>query len=466
MSVLSLPAPALPDQVEALLPVVGAGRRVPLVDGGTARGVDLDVAASAPALQVVADTVATILPHYGSVHRGAGWTSQVSTAVYEGSRDVIGAFVGAREDDVVVVVRNTTDALNLLASAVPEDGEVLFLDVEHHANLLPWQTRPHRYVEAAHTLAGTVARVGDALAARPVALLAVTGSSNVTGELLPIAQLADLAHAHGARIVVDAAQLAPHRRIDLAATGVDYVAFSGHKLYAPFGAGVLVGRRDWLDAAPPYLAGGGAVREVGLTGTDWAAAPQRHEAGTPNLVGAAALATACQALDDLPDGALGAHETALRDRLVAGLRALPGVRVLSIWPDATERIGVVSFTVAAHDPGRLAAVLSAEHGIGVRDGRFCAHPLMARLVPEGSGAVRVSVGVGSSGADVDALLLALEDVLTGGERWTYAIDTGRWAPAPDPRRVDVALTGLLPRRAADGDGDRDGARQGASPCRS
>jgi selenocysteine lyase/cysteine desulfurase len=455
MSVLSLhpPAPAVPD-VAPLLPVVGAGRHVPLVDGRTARYVDLDIAASAPALAVVAEAVTEVLPLYGSVHRGAGWTSQVSTALYESSRDAIGQFVGARDGDVVVVVRNTTDALNLLATAVPENGEVLFLDVEHHANLLPWQRGAHRCVQVAHTLAGTVARVADALAERPVALLAVTGSSNVTGELLPVAQLADLAHAHGARIVVDAAQLAPHRRIDLAATGVDYVAFSGHKLYAPFGAGVLVGRRDWLDAAPPYLAGGGAVREVGLDRTDWAAAPQRHEAGTPNVVGAVALATACRVLGELPDGVLGAHEASLRDRLVTGLQALPGVRVLSVWPDATQRIGVVSFTFAGHDPGRLAAVLSAEHGIGVRDGRFCAHPLMARLVPDRSGAVRASLGVGSSAADVDALLLALEDVITGGERWSYALDDGRWVPTPDPRRVDLALAGL-PAPAA----------LGASPCR-
>jgi selenocysteine lyase/cysteine desulfurase len=454
MSVLSLHPPAAAD-VAPLLPVVGAGRHVPLVDDRTVRYVDLDVAASAPALAVVADAVTQILPLYGSVHRGAGWTSQVSTALYESARASIGQFVGARDDDVVVIVRNTTDALNLLATAVPADGEVLFLDVEHHANLLPWQRRAHRCVEAAHTLAGTVARVADALEERPVALLAVTGSSNVTGELLPIAQLADLAHAYGARIVVDAAQLAPHRRIDLGATGVDYVAFSGHKLYAPFGAGVLVGRRDWLDAATPYLAGGGAVREVAVDATDWAAAPQRHEAGTPNVVGAVALATACRALAELAEGVLGAHEGRLRDRLVAGLRVLPGVRVLSVWPDATERIGVVSFTLAGHDPGRLAAVLSAEHGIGVRDGRFCAHPLMARLVPDGSGAVRVSLGVGSSGADVDALLLALEDVITGGERWSYALDGGRWVPTPDPRRLDLALAGL-PAPAA----------RGASPCRS
>ncbi len=246
--------------------------------------------------------------------------------------------------------RNTTDALNLLARAVPAGGEVLYLDIEHHANLLPWQGLPHRCVPAAHTLAGTVQALADALAERPAALVAVTGASNVTGELLPIARLAEIAHAHGARIAVDAAQLAPHRRIDLAALDVDYLAFSGHKLYAPFGSGVLVGRRDWLDAAEPYLAGGGAVRLVEVDQAEWAPAPQRHEAGTPNVLGAVAIARACRELAALPIGALDEHERLLCERLTQGLKALPGVHLLQIWPDATERIGVVSFTVAATTP--------------------------------------------------------------------------------------------------------------------
>jgi len=422
--------------VPALLPVVGADLCAPLVDGTAVRYANLDYAASAPALGCVAEHVTQALPYYSSVHRGAGYASQVSTALYERARTTIAGFVGAREDDVLIFTRNTTDALNLLATAVPAGGEVLFLDVEHHANLLPWRELPHRVVPAAHTLAGTVERLAEALRERPVALVAVTGSSNVTGEILPIARIAELAHAHGARIAVDAAQLAPHRRIDIAALDLDYVAFSGHKLYAPFGSGVLVGRADWLDAAPPYLAGGGAVREVGVDSTVWATSPARHEGGTPNVLGATALARACTALADLAIGELQAHEGALRERLAAGLRALPGVEVLQIWPDATEQIGVVTFTIEDHDPGRVAAYLSAEHGIGVRDGRFCAHPLLARLLPDQtsrSGAIRASLGVGSSSADVDRLVTAVERLITHGESSEYALVEGRWAPSPDPR---------------------------------
>jgi len=210
--------------------------------------------------------VEAFLRLYSSVHRGAGYASAVSTAAYEQARQQIARFAGAGPDDVAVLTRNTTDALNLLAGAVP--GRVVHLDLEHHANLLPWRRRTA--VAARSTVAGTLAAVGAELAREPAALLTVTGASNVTGECLPLAELAELAHRHGARLAVDAAQLVPHRVVDMAGTGIDYLAFSGHKLYAPYGAGVLIGRRDWLDAARPYLAGGGAVRRVTLGGASWA----------------------------------------------------------------------------------------------------------------------------------------------------------------------------------------------------
>ncbi|MCU1689086.1 MAG: Cysteine desulfurase, partial [Jatrophihabitantaceae bacterium] len=279
--------------------LVGTGVRVPLVQGGDIDYVNLDYAASAPALREVADHVAALLPLYSSVHRGAGYASQVSTEVYEAARVEVARFVGARPDDVVIFTRNTTDALNLLASAVP--GDVVHLDIEHHANLLPWQLRGGRAVVAEPTIEGTLAALEAELRRAPAALVAVTGASNVTGECLPLDLVAAIAHRHGARLAVDGAQLVPHRRIDVSRSGVDYLAFSGHKLYAPYGAGVLIGARDCLDAAPPDLAGGGAVRHVGLDGTTWADVPARHEAGTPHVLGAAALAQACRARAARPD---------------------------------------------------------------------------------------------------------------------------------------------------------------------
>jgi selenocysteine lyase/cysteine desulfurase len=417
-----------------LLPVTGADLAAPLVTGGSRPYANLDYAASTPSLQAVTDHVAEILPYYASVHRGAGFASQVSTRLVVGARNTVKRFVGARDDDVVVFTRNTTDSLNLLARCLPTDGEVVVLDIEHHAGLLPWPEARRRTIPAAPTLGGTLRRIDNELARRPAALLAVTGASNVTGEQLPIGRLARMAHRHGARISVDAAQLAPHCRIDLVAADVDYVAFSGHKLYAPWGTGVLVGRRDWLDAAEPYLAGGGAVRHVTLDGTTWAAAPARHEAGSPNVIGIAALAKACDVVASLPEGALEAHESTLREHLESGLAALPGVELHRIWPDSSSAVGIVCFSVAGFDPGFVAAYLSAEHGIGVRDGKFCAHPLATRFGHD-SGALRVSVGLGTTSSDVQRLLAAVEQLVRYGAQWTYGEVDGKCAPVPDPRPV-------------------------------
>lgn len=423
----------------ALLPVTGGDTLVPLVDGRQVVYANLDCAASAPSLAAVTERVAQVLPLYASVHRGAGYLSQVSTALYESARTTIGAFVGARPGDVTVIVRNTTDALNLLAGVVP--GHVLVLDVEHHANLLPWVHSPRgehttTIVPLAATVELTLAALEQRLAATSFALLAVTGASNVTGESLPLDEVITLAHRHGARVVVDGAQLVPHRGFSLAESGADYVAFSGHKTYAPFGAGALVGRRDWLDEGAPYLAGGGAVREVRHDRTRWQPAPARHEAGSPNVLGAVALAAACDALTALAPGAVQQHEEALRARLVEGLAAIDGVRVARIWPDSADPVGVVTFTVDGIEPGLVAAYLSAEHGIGVRDGRFCAHPLLAHLGASG-GAVRASVGVGTTSEAVDRLVGAVSALVSNGLGVRYEVVDGCWAVADDPRPLPV-----------------------------
>jgi selenocysteine lyase/cysteine desulfurase len=279
-------------------------------------------------------------------------------------------------------------------------------------------------------------------------LLAVTGASNVTGELWPIAELTRLAHRYDARIVVDAAQLAPHRAVDMASLDVDYIALSGHKLYAPFGAGALVGRRDWLDAARPYLAGGGAVERVTLTDVEWAAhAPARHEAGTPNVVGAATMGAACRALQRAGMVRVARHEKQLIQAATNALSAIPGIEILSMWGAGSDKVGIVAFKLKGWDPGKVAAVLSAEHGIGVRAGAFCAHPLLDALVEKGHApsAVRASIGVGTTMADVDRLIAALSELVSQGPRWAYRIEQGQYAPTPDPRPLPE-LHGDLPLR--------------------
>lgn len=436
--------------------LVGAAVEVPLVTGGARRYVNLDYAASTPCLSSVRDAVEALLPWYSSVHRGAGFKSQLTTAAYEGARDAVGSFLGARPDDTVIFTRNTTDAINLLTSALPEDGQVLAFATEHHANLLPWRRHRVSYLpvptspeHALESLAGALSSgAGDHR------LVAVAGASNVTGEIWPYAEIARLAHRYGARILLDAAQLAPHRPIDMALDDIDYLALSGHKLYAPFGAGALIGRPDWLGAGEPFLAGGGAVRYVGLDSVLWADLPDRQEAGSPNVVGAVALGVACRTLQAADREALGAFEAELLDFAQARLAAVPGVRHYRMWSAEDPRIGVVPFNLDSIPYAQLAAVLSAEYGIGVRHGCFCAHPLMVALLGIDAnvdagiyhalrrgdpvsmpGAVRLSMGLGTDRADIAALIEAVENVATDGPRWTYrsAPDSSDCWPDPDPR---------------------------------
>ena len=403
---------------------------VPLVDGRLTRFVNFDYAASAPPLASVHQAVSAALSYYASIHRGQSYLSRASTAAYERGREIVARATGARGDDVVIFTRNTTDALNLLAGAVP--GGVVHLDIEHHANLLPWRSGAERVVVARDTVDQTVQVLAQALAERTAALVTVTGASNVTGECLPLRPLADLAHEHGARLAVDGAQLAPHRPVDLAADGIDYLACSGHKLYAPYGAGALIGRRDWLDQAYPHQPGGGAVIHVGVDSVQWKPSPARHEGGTPNLVGAVSLGAAFQALHEIGFDAIRSHESALYRRLIDGLDAL-GIEVLRIWPEHTDLVGVASFNVPGFRAELVAAYLSAEHGIGVRGGKFCAHPLLDRFGLGDRGAVRASIGLGTSSEDVGRLLHALKALITSGPNWNYSSVDGYLSPDPDPR---------------------------------
>ncbi|GAA3733954.1 selenocysteine lyase/cysteine desulfurase [Spinactinospora alkalitolerans] len=421
--------------------VVGADVRIPLVTGEHVDYANFDYAASAPCLVPVRRALEEALPYYASVHRGAGFHSQVSTEAYERARRSVARFVGARGDDAVVFVRGTTDALNLLARSVPDGCTVVVFSGEHHAALLPWQHRAGRAGRVVRlplpaSPAAAVDAARDALRTAPEGprLLCVTAASNVTGELWPVEELTEVAHAAGARIAVDAAQLVPHRAFGLSSSGADYVALSGHKLYAPFGSGVLAGRTDWLRAAAPYLAGGGATANVTEDDVRWNDLPARHEAGSPNVLGAVALAAACDTLSAAGRDRLHEQEQRLLDRLRAGLAAIPGVHDLSLWGAGHPRVGIVSFVVDGLAADLVAAALSAEHGIGVRDGLFCAHLLTRRLLPPShSQAVRASLGLGTTEEHVDRLVGAVAELAARGPRWTYGHVDGRIAPVPDPR---------------------------------
>ncbi|GAA0949704.1 aminotransferase class V-fold PLP-dependent enzyme [Nonomuraea longicatena] len=401
--------------------VLGGDLEVPLKDGRTVHYANLDYAASAPCLEPVSAAVNAALPAYSSVHRGAGYASQLTTARYEQARHSVRAFAGARSDDAVIFTRNTTDATNLLAGCLPAGTTAVVFDSEHHASLLPWDDVVRL---APPAFPGEAVRAADSALAGIAGpkLLVVTAASNVTGELWPIAALAHIAHRHGARILVDAAQLVPHRQLNVAALDLDYVAFSGHKLYAPFGAGVLIGRRDWLAAGEPYLKGGGAVKAVGADGIEWHEDPEpRHEAGTPNVLGAIALAAACDALAATGWAPLVIEEERLIARLRDGLATVDAVHELSLWGPDHPRVGIVSFVVDGYSAREVAEALSNEYGIGVRDGKFCAHPFVSHLlgaVADGGcedgrvAAVRASIGIGTTDEHVDRLVEALRELVS------------------------------------------------------
>ncbi|WP_167043171.1 aminotransferase class V-fold PLP-dependent enzyme [Salinibacterium sp. ZJ454] len=441
-----------------LVRLVGSDTAVPLVTGEMRRYVNLDYAASAPALQTVHDAVEQLLGWYSSVHRGAGFKSRASTAAYEGARESIHHFVNARDDDAVIITRNTTDAINLFAGTLKEGTQVVAFAGEHHANLLPWKRFGVRYLSIPESPAEMLENLETALRRLPRSddphIVTVTGASNVTGEIWPIREVARVAHENGARVLVDAAQLAPHAPIDMARDAIDYLALSGHKLYAPYGAGALIGERDWLSSGDPFLRGGGAVKLVTVDETLWADLPDRQEAGSPNVIGAVALGVACDTLGAVGMNRIAAEERELLAYARKRLAGIDGFEHYRVWPAGHPRVALLTFSLRGVPYDLLAATLSAEYGIGIRHGCFCAHPLMARLLKVDDsemhrlldetrdghharlpGAARMSMGLGSTTADVDALGDALSAIAADGPRWTYAIDpeTDMYEPDPDPR---------------------------------
>ena len=423
--------------------LVGDGLPVPCVDGTDHPYLNLDGAASTSALVAVADRVTEFLPWYSSVHRGAGYKSQTATRAFESARESILRFARRGADDVAIICRNTTEAINHLAYRLRlgPDDVVVSTVVEHHANLLPWQRAARcRFVECGTDGTFGVDDVEAALVASPrPALLAITGASNVGGWLPPIDEIIDVAHRHGVRVAVDAAQLAPHRPIPQAA---DFVSFSGHKMYAPFGSGVLIGPRSAFTEGDPFLAGGGAVELVELDDVVWNAPPDREEAGSPNVIGAIALGTACDELDRIGWDAIVAHEHRLAAHLRSGLRSIPGVRILGPDErDGHETLAVAPFVVDGIPHSLVAARLSAEFAIGVRHGCFCAHPYLTRLlvldadelrrfrsdVLRGDrstmpGAVRASASLTTNTADLDRFLDAVRTIASAPSSIEYVQD--------------------------------------------
>lgn len=428
------------DEVRAAFPITG--RMMKLIDGSQRPLCYLDHAASThPPTPVLRRFTEFMSGDYANIHRGTYVLSREASRAFDACYYECASFIGGElERGSITFVTNTTQAIDLASHALADvPGDVLITELEHHSNDLPHRKRGNvlrARIDASGAL--DVEHLESLLREHRIKLVAVTGGSNVTGFLPDVHAIARLAHAHGARILVDAAQLLAHRPIDVRSPDdpahIDFLAAAGHKAYSPLGAAFLWAPRAVLEKAPPYLPGGGTASRVSEDEVEFVSVPERHQGGTPNIGGVIALAEAIGFLRRIGMERVAEHELALTRAALEGLRALEGVRVYGP-PEAERRLGVISFNVDGVSDLQAAAVLSEERGLACRNGRFCAHLHMDRLlsvqgvVPDpgrvepgaAPGAVRASFGLYNTLEDVERLLEAVQLVRDRGWKGRYRV---------------------------------------------
>jgi selenocysteine lyase/cysteine desulfurase len=452
--------------------VVGLNEAVPLLDGSQAVYVNFDNGASTPALRPVMEKVDEFLKWYSNVHRGTGFKSQLSSHVFDTARDITAEFVHADDCCSVLFCKNTTEAINKLAARFhcPGAGEekpiILTTIMEHHSNELPWR-RVGTVIHVEMNDDGTVDLddLNDKLDQyrNKIQLVAVTAASNVTGYINPVHDIARWVHDAGAQIAVDAAQVAAHRPIDVRPCHdpehIDYLAFSAHKMYAPYGIGVLVADKKMFEFGEPEYVGGGTVDIVNLESAYWKDLPEREEAGTPDIVGVVALAKTILLLQEVGFDSIVKHEAELT---AYTLKKLGEMSDIVIYGDknpetAAERLGVIAFNVKDMHHALVAAILSYEGGIGARNGCFCAHPYVKRLLGVSRhdaqvietmirardrstlpGAVRVSFGLYNTKDEIDRLCDILKMVVNKSYKGTYRLNKERGEYHPVDYRGDFS----------------------------
>jgi len=378
----------------------------------TVRGkklVFLDSGASAQKPRAVIDAMRDAMEtQYANVHRGAHWMSERTTEAFEATRDSVARLMNAASRDQIVFTGNSTGALNLVAHSygrgVMKGGQaVVISEMEHHSNIVPWQL-----LRDAHGIELRIARVTDAgeldmeqfeslLADRKVGLVSITHMSNVLGTYTPAERIIQIAHAHGAKVLLDGSQAIVHRRVDVAALDVDFYAWTGHKLYGPTGIGVLYGKAELLEAMPPFMGGGDMISSVTFERSTWARVPHKFEAGTPAILEGIGLNAAIHYVEAIGYEAIAAHEQALTEHALAKLATIDGLHILG---RAQDRGGVISFTLDgahAHD----VATLLDQSGIAIRAGHHCAEPLMHRFGVDST--ARASFGVYTTAEEIDFL---------------------------------------------------------------
>jgi cysteine desulfurase/selenocysteine lyase len=376
----------------------------------------LDSAASAQKPVAVMDAMRWAMEHqYANIHRGLHWMSERTTDAYEAVRDQVAALLHAESRTEIVFTRNSTEAINLVAHsfgrALLKPGQVVLIsEMEHHANIVPWQM-----LRDSHGIELRVTKITDAgeldmadfearLEDRRVGLVAVTHMSNVLGTYTPAARIAALAHQYGAKVLFDGSQAVVHRAVNVREIDADFYVFTGHKLYGPTGIGVLYGKRDLLEAMPPFMGGGDMIASVSFEHSSWAQVPHKFEAGTPPILEGIGLGAAIDYVNAAGFDAIAAHEAALTDYALTRLAAVNGLTVVG---RAENRGGVISFTMEGAHAHDIATLLDRS-GIAVRAGHHCAEPLMRRLGLDST--ARASFAIYTTHQEIDALTDALQKV--------------------------------------------------------
>lgn len=441
--------------------IVGITKQVTLLDGSKRQYVFFDNAASTPSFSDVKEAVNEALEWYSAIHRGAGIKSLISTKAYDDAHEIVEKFVNANPSkDTVIFGKNTTEAVNKLANRLEltKQDVVLVSGMEHHSNDLPW--RKYATVKFIDINEDGTLNLEDleykALKYRTnLKVIAITGAANVTGIVNPYYEIAEIAHKYGAWFVLDAAQLAPHRKIDMKdhddPQHIDFLVMSAHKMYAPFGTGVLVGNNSVFKKGDPDFVGGGTVSVVTHDEVHWAHLPDKEEAGTPNYLGAVAFAKALKILDEIGMDKVAEHEVELTNYMLKKMKAIPQIKLLgkTEFENPYDKLGVITFNVDGFQDGLVAAILCYEGGIGLRNGCFCAHPYVKHLLKvtkEDSdklvkdlisgnrsnlpGAIRVSFGCYNTIEEIDYFTEIIQKVIKKEYRGNYICNekTGIFSP--------------------------------------
>ncbi len=415
--------------------ILGVNKRVPLISGKSTTAINFDNAATTPPFKSVMEAIADFAPWYSSIHRGEGFKSQLTTRLYEDSRNIVRNFVNADSNNTVIYVKNSTEAFNKLSNLLYDpfnENVILTTDMEHHSNDLPWRDKfiiDYISIDDAGKLSLEDLEAKLNKYSNSIKLVTIAGASNITGYKNPIYNIAKLVHKFGCKLLVDGAQLIPHAAFNMnnknRSYNIDFLIFSAHKMYAPFGTGVLIGPKDILDACSPDLVGGGTVDIVTHDFIKWNESPERHEAGTPNVMGTIALTSAINTLSKIGMNKVETIEKRLTDYAISQIINIPNLKIYCDPCTDVDRVSIIPFNIDGIHHATVAKILSYEWGISVRSGCFCAQPYVASLLNISNefavnlisnpglyrpGMVRISFGLYNSYAEIDILAYALSKI--------------------------------------------------------